>query len=45
MSEENRLVSNTELLVSNMLEIQALIGILSKKGITNGDEILNEAKV
>jgi len=38
------IVSNQELLVSNMLEIQALIRILKKKGITNHDEILEEVK-
>lgn len=41
----NQIVTNQELLVSNMLEIQALIRILSKKGITNEDEILNEVKM
>ena len=40
MSSE--IVSNQELLVSNMLEIQALIKILERKGITNQDEILDE---
>ena len=40
----NQIVSNQELLVSNMLEIQALIRILEKKGITNKDEILDEVK-
>ena len=42
---DNQVVSNQELLVSNMLEIQALIRILKKKGITNEDEILEEVKV
>jgi len=42
MSSE--IVSNQELLVSNMLEIQALIRILEQKGITNRDEILEEVK-
>ena len=42
MSSE--IVSNQELLVSNMLEIQALIRILEKKGITNQDEILGEVQ-
>ena len=41
---DNELVSNQELLVSNMLEIQALIRILEKKGITNQKEILEEVK-
>jgi len=39
---KNQLVSNEELILSNMLEIQALIKILTKKGITSEDEILNE---
>ena len=38
------LISNQELLVSNMLEIQALIRILERKGITNQVEILGEVK-
>ncbi len=38
----SEIISNQELLVSNMLEIQALIRILEKKGITNQDEILDE---
>ena len=41
---DNKLVINKELLVSNMLEIQALIRILEKKGITNQDEILDLGK-
>jgi len=44
MSEQNKIVSNEELIVSNMLEIQALIRILTKKGITDEDEILTEVK-
>jgi hypothetical protein len=39
-----KIVTNQELLVSNMLEIQALIRILTKKGITNEDEVLEEVK-
>jgi len=38
------IISNQELLVSNMLEIQALVRILERKGITNRDEILEEVK-
>ena len=38
------IVSNQELLVSNILEIQTLIRILEKKGITNQYEILEEVK-
>ena len=41
---DSKIVSNQELLVSNMLEIQALIRILKKKGITTEDEILEEVK-
>ena len=40
----SEIISNQELLVSNMLEIQALIRILERKGITNRDEILEEVK-
>ena len=39
-----QLVSNQELLVSNMLEIQAVIKILTRKGITTEDEIMEEIK-
>jgi len=38
------IISNQVLLVSNMLEIQTLIRILERKGITNKDEILDEVK-
>jgi len=38
----NQIVSNQELLVSNMLEIEAVIKILTRKGITTEDEILEE---
>jgi hypothetical protein len=38
----NPLVSTDELILSNMLEIQALIKILTRKGITNEDEIMVE---
>lgn len=37
---KNQLVSNEELILSNMLEIQGLIRILTRKGITTEDEIL-----
>ena len=40
----SEIISNQELLVSNMLEIQAVIRILERKGITNQDEILEEVK-
>jgi hypothetical protein len=38
----SELISNEELLVSNMLEIQAVIKILTRRGITTEDEILEE---
>jgi hypothetical protein len=38
------IISNEELIFSNMMEIQALIKILTKKGITTEDEILDEVK-
>ena len=38
------IATNQELIFSNMLEIQAIIRILTKKGITNEDEILDEVK-
>ncbi len=41
----SEIISNQELLVSNMLEIQALIRILKRKGITTEDEILTEVKL
>ena len=41
---KNKIVSNEELIVSNMLEIQAIIRILKRKGIANEDEILEEIK-
>ena len=40
----SEIVTNQELLVSNMLEIQALIRILKRKGITDENEILEEVK-
>lgn len=39
---KNQLVSNEELILSNMLEIQALVRILTRQGITTEDEILRE---
>lgn len=41
----SEIISNQELLVSNMLEIQALIRILKRKGITDENEILEEVKL
>jgi len=38
------IVSNQELLVSNMLEIQALIRILNRKCITTEDDILKQVE-
>jgi hypothetical protein len=42
---KNQIVSNEEILVSNMLEIQAIIRILKKKGITTEDEIMQEIEI
>lgn len=36
------IVSNDELIYSNMLEIQAIIRILTRKGITTENEIMEE---
>jgi hypothetical protein len=36
------IVSNEELIYSNMLEIQALIRILTKRSITTEEEIMEE---
>jgi len=41
----NQLISNQELIYSNMLEIQAIIRILKRKGITDENEILTEVKL
>ena len=41
---DKNIATNQELIFSNMLEIQAMIRILTKKGITNEDEILDEVK-
>ena len=38
------IISNQELIFSNMLEIQAIIRILKRKGITDENEILDEVK-
>ena len=38
----SEIISNQELLVSNMLEIQAIIRILKRKGITDENKILEE---
>ena len=40
----NQIVSSEDLLVSNMLEIQAIIRILKQKGITTEDDILREVQ-
>ncbi len=45
--KENKIaeiISNQELIYSNMLEIQAIIGIPKRKGITDENEILEEVK-
>jgi hypothetical protein len=40
----SEIISNEELIFSNMMEIQAIVKILTKKGITNEGEILAEVK-
>ncbi len=40
----SEIISNQELIFSNMLEIQAIIRILKRKGITDENEILEEVK-
>ena len=45
MSKDNPLVSWEELAVSTMLEVQAIINILERKGMVTKDEILEEVEV
>ena len=40
----SEIISNQELLISNMLEIQAIIRIPKRKGITDENKILEEVK-
>lgn len=42
MSDENRLISNNELIYTNMLQIEAIMRVLVKKGITTEEEVMNE---
>ena len=42
---DHTIATNQDLIVSNMLEIQAIIRMLTKKGITNQDEIMEEIKL
>jgi len=45
MAKDNPLVTVEEILFSNMLEIQALIKILERKGLVTQDEILTEVEL
>jgi len=45
MSKDDKLVTFEELTVSNMLEIQAVIRILERKGLISSDEVLEEVGV
>ena len=45
MSKDEPLVSWEELAVSTMLEVQAIIKILERKGLVTKDEILKEVEV
>ena len=42
--DRNQLVTNQELIITNMLEINALIRILKRKGITDEEEVLKEVE-
>ncbi len=42
MSDENRLISNNELIYTNMLQIEAIMRVLVRKGITTEEEVMNE---
>jgi hypothetical protein len=42
MSKDNPLVSCEELAISTMLEVQAIIKILERKGLVSSDEVLEE---
>lgn len=42
MNEKNPLVTNEELIYSNMLQTEALLRVLISKGITTMDEVMNE---
>lgn len=44
MQNENKLVTNEELIISNMLEIQAIIRILKRRNILSEEELLEEVK-
>ena len=45
MSKDKPMVSLEELVLSNMLEVQALIKILERKGLITQDEILTEVEL
>lgn len=44
MSDTNKMVTNDELIYSNMLQIEALLRVLIKKGITTMEEVMDEIK-
>ena len=41
---EREIISNQELMVSNMLSIEAIIAVLEKKGIAKREEFIDELK-
>ena len=41
---EREISSNQDLIITNMLSIEAIIAILEKKGIANREEIIDEIK-
>jgi hypothetical protein len=44
MQNENKLVSYEELIISNMVEIQAIVRILKRRNILNEEELLEEVE-
>ena len=45
MSKDKPMVSIEELVISNMIEVQAMIRILERKGLITQDEILEEVEM
>ncbi len=45
MSKDKKIVTNEELIVSNMLQIEALIRILESEGLVTQEEVLEEIKL
>ncbi|MFC2083664.1 hypothetical protein ACFLS9_01270 [Bacteroidota bacterium] len=43
-NNKNPLISNEELIYSNMLQLEAVCRVLEKKGIMSQEELLNEVQ-